>query len=126
MCRTSRTSGSTRADPTPRTKGGSARRPVSGTGGTKLGWPGANLRSTVHDVRAADAGGVTTPARPAFAGIYPALFVVLWSTGFIAAKYGLPYAPPFTFLLVRFALVAALMSIVALATRAPWPAWREV
>ena len=41
-------------------------------------------------------------AQPAF----PALFVVLWSTGFIAAKYGLPYAPPLTFLLVRFALVA--------------------
>jgi drug/metabolite transporter (DMT)-like permease len=56
-----------------------------------------------------------------------ALFVVLWSTGFIAAKYGLPYAPPLSFLLVRFALVALLMTIVALATRAKWPAtWREV
>jgi len=30
---------------------------------------------------------------------FPALFVVLWSTGFIAAKYGLPYAPPYKFLL---------------------------
>ena len=56
-----------------------------------------------------------------------ALFVVLWSTGFIAAKYGLPYAPPLSFLLVRFALVALLMTIVALATRAKWPAtWRDV
>jgi drug/metabolite transporter (DMT)-like permease len=52
---------------------------------------------------------------------YPVLFVVLWSTGFIAAKYGLPYAPPLTFLLYRFALVASLMAVVALATRAPWP-----
>jgi drug/metabolite transporter (DMT)-like permease len=52
---------------------------------------------------------------------FPALFVLLWSTGFIAAKFGLPYAPPLTFLLLRFALVAALMMIVALATRAPWP-----
>ena len=69
---------------------------------------------------------MTTPARPAFAGIYPALFVVLWSTGFIAAKYGLPYAPPFTFLLVRFALVAALMSGVALTTRAIWPSRRDI
>jgi drug/metabolite transporter (DMT)-like permease len=50
------------------------------------------------------------------------LFVLLWSTGFIAAKYGLPYAPPLTFLLVRFALVALLMTAVALAMRAPWPA----
>ena len=53
--------------------------------------------------------------------LLPALFVVLWSTGFIAAKYGLPYAPPLKFLLVRFSLVTALMSVVALATRAPWP-----
>ena len=55
----------------------------------------------------------------------PALFVVLWSTGFISAKYGLPYAPPLKFLLVRFALVALLMSVVALVTRAPWPASRR-
>jgi drug/metabolite transporter (DMT)-like permease len=52
---------------------------------------------------------------------YPILFVVLWSTGFIAAKYGLPYAPPLTFLLYRFALVATLMGAVALVTRARWP-----
>lgn len=51
----------------------------------------------------------------------PGLFVVLWSTGFIAAKYGLPYAPPLEFLLVRFALVASLMTLVAFATRATWP-----
>ena len=53
--------------------------------------------------------------------LFPALFVVLWSTGFIAAKYGLPYAPPFKFLFYRFALVAILMSLVVLATRPPWP-----
>jgi drug/metabolite transporter (DMT)-like permease len=53
------------------------------------------------------------------------LFVVLWSTGFIVAKYGLPYAPPLKFLLHRFVLVAALMLVVSLATRAPWPSRRE-
>jgi len=53
---------------------------------------------------------------------FPFLFVLLWSTGFIAAKYGLAYAPPLTFLLYRFVLVAALMGIVAVATRAVWPA----
>ncbi len=58
---------------------------------------------------------------PRGAPLFPALFVLLWSTGFIAAKYGLPYAPPLTFLLYRFALVAALMLAVALATSAPWP-----
>lgn len=54
-------------------------------------------------------------------GAYPAVFVILWSTGFIAAKYGLPYAPPLTFLLWRFVAVAALMGVVAFATGALWP-----
>jgi drug/metabolite transporter (DMT)-like permease len=52
--------------------------------------------------------------------VFPVLFVLLWSTGFIAAKFGLPYAPPLKFLLYRFVLVAALMAVVAAATRAPW------
>jgi drug/metabolite transporter (DMT)-like permease len=52
---------------------------------------------------------------------FPVLFVLLWGTGFIAAKYGLPYAPPLTFLLYRFVLVALLMTAVALATGATWP-----
>ena len=58
-------------------------------------------------------------------GAYPLLFVVLWSTGFIAAKYGLPYAPPLTFLLYRFALVALLMAMVCVFTGARWPTRRE-
>ena len=57
--------------------------------------------------------------------LLPALFVILWSTGFISAKYGLPYAPPLKFLLVRFAFVAVLMTGVAFATRASWPAGRR-
>lgn len=57
----------------------------------------------------------------------PALFVVLWSTGFIAAKFGLPYAPPLKFLLLRFVLAAGLMALVAGFTRAAWPRdWRQV
>ena len=51
----------------------------------------------------------------------PATFVFLWSTGFIGAKYGIPYAEPFTFLSVRFSIVIALMLLVCLITRAPWP-----
>ena len=34
----------------------------------------------------------------------PAMFVLIWSTGFIVAKFGLPYAPPLTFLVLRYAL----------------------
>jgi drug/metabolite transporter (DMT)-like permease len=51
----------------------------------------------------------------------PGLFVLLWSTGFVSAKYGLPYAEPLTFLVLRFALVVALMLPLALAMRAVWP-----
>ncbi|MFN3986698.1 MAG: DMT family transporter [Rhodocyclaceae bacterium] len=57
----------------------------------------------------------------------PFLFVLLWSTGFLGAKFGLPYAEPLTFLSIRYALVIALMACVALAMRAPWPRdWRQV
>jgi drug/metabolite transporter (DMT)-like permease len=51
----------------------------------------------------------------------PALFVVLWSTGFIGARLGLPHAGPLTFLALRFGIAAGLLVLVALATRAPWP-----
>ena len=57
--------------------------------------------------------------------IYPFLFVFLWSTGFIGAKYGLPYAEPLSFLLSRYGLVIALMLVIALVTRAPWPERRR-
>lgn len=53
--------------------------------------------------------------------ILPLLFVFLWSTGFIGAKFGLPYAEPLSFLLVRYGIVITLMTALALATRAPWP-----
>jgi drug/metabolite transporter (DMT)-like permease len=52
---------------------------------------------------------------------YPVLFVFLWSTGFIGAKYGLPHAEPLTFLALRYAIVIVLMALLAWATKAPWP-----
>jgi len=55
------------------------------------------------------------------AWIFPGLFVVLWSTGFIGAKLGLPYAEPATFLLIRFALVQVVLLPACLLMRAPWP-----
>jgi drug/metabolite transporter (DMT)-like permease len=51
----------------------------------------------------------------------PLLFVLLWSTGFIGAKLGLPHADPLTFLLLRYLLVISLMTLLALLMRAPWP-----
>lgn len=55
------------------------------------------------------------------ATLLPWLFVLLWSTGFIGAKFGLPYVEPLTFLSIRYAVVIALMVPVALLLRAPWP-----
>ena len=51
----------------------------------------------------------------------PGLFVLLWSTGFIGAKLGLPYAEPLSFLLIRFACVIGLLGLLALVLRRPWP-----
>jgi drug/metabolite transporter (DMT)-like permease len=55
----------------------------------------------------------------------PAVFVLLWSTGFIGAKYGLPYVEPLTFLAVRMVFVVLLLAVIVLATRARWPNRRE-
>jgi drug/metabolite transporter (DMT)-like permease len=46
-----------------------------------------------------------------------ALFVLLWSTGFVGAKYGLPDAEPFTFLALRLLIAAALLAIAAAIAR---------
>ncbi len=51
----------------------------------------------------------------------PLLFVLIWSTGFIVAKFGLPYAPPLTFLLLRYAGVLAILLPALYLVRAPWP-----
>jgi len=50
--------------------------------------------------------------------IAPALFVFLWSTGFIGARYGLPYIEPLTFLALRISFAAVIMAAIALLTGA--------
>lgn len=67
------------------------------------------------------------PATTPWITAMPVVFVLLWSTGFIGAKLGLPYAEPFTFLFVRFVAVIAALTVAAIAFRAPWPAnWSAV
>ena len=63
----------------------------------------------------------TLASHALFARAMPALFVLLWATGFIGAKLGMPYAPPLKFLLWRFVFVIAFMALLAWAVRAPWP-----
>ena len=49
----------------------------------------------------------------------PLLFVFLWSTGFIGAKYIVPYAEPFTFLTIRYFLAALILFGIAYAFKQP-------
>jgi drug/metabolite transporter (DMT)-like permease len=64
----------------------------------------------------------TTPAASsAWITAMPFVFVLLWSTGFVVAKFGLPYAPPLTFLLLRFSSVLLILGPLVLLMRAPWP-----
>jgi drug/metabolite transporter (DMT)-like permease len=51
----------------------------------------------------------------------PAVFVLIWSTGFIVAKFGLPYAPPLTFLVIRYLLSIVCFLIWIGLSRAVWP-----
>ncbi len=51
----------------------------------------------------------------------PGIFVVLWSTGFIGARLGLPYSEPFTFLFIRFALVIMILVPVCFVFEKQWP-----
>ena len=57
----------------------------------------------------------------AWTAIIPWLFVLLWSSGFIGSKLGVPYAEPFTFLTLRYCIVLMILVPIALITRAPWP-----
>ena len=75
---------------------------------------------------AATTAPAASPLCNLLVGTMPGIFVVLWSTGFIGAKLGLPYAGPMTFLALRFLIVAAVMLAVSLAAGAAWPrSWRE-
>lgn len=74
-----------------------------------------------------DRGQRTTAA---WSAAMPLIFVLIWSTGFIVAKYAAPHAPPLTFLLYRYLGVVLVLLPVVVATRARWPAtareWRDI
>ncbi len=57
--------------------------------------------------------------------IIPLLFAVLWSTGFVGAKYGLPYIEPFTFLSVRLILAILIIGFIVLLLKPPLPSERR-
>jgi len=55
----------------------------------------------------------------------PALFVFLWSTGFVGAKYIVPYAEPFTFLTIRYVIAAAILIAIAAILKQPLKLTRD-
>jgi drug/metabolite transporter (DMT)-like permease len=51
----------------------------------------------------------------------PGVFVLLWASGFVGAKFGLPYAEPLTFLFLRMLAAVFLLVAVILLSRPKWP-----
>jgi drug/metabolite transporter (DMT)-like permease len=70
--------------------------------------------------------GVTTmSAQRLFFLATPALFVLIWSTGWIAARYAAPFSDPLWYLTIRFFLAGLVLALFAMAVRAPWPLGRR-
>jgi len=67
---------------------------------------------------------------PKVVAVMPVIFVLLWSTGFIVAKYAALHAPPLTFLLWRYATAVLVLLPLVAVSGAPWPrnpaAWLHV
>lgn len=51
----------------------------------------------------------------------PATFVVLWATGFIGARYAMPWCEPFLFLTARFAIAGTIIALIAVVGGIKWP-----
>jgi drug/metabolite transporter (DMT)-like permease len=67
----------------------------------------------------------STDSSSAWLRAMPAVFVLIWSTGFIVARYGMPHAPPFSFLAMRYALSIFCFSIWIYFAKVKWPQTRE-
>lgn len=66
----------------------------------------------------------TASARDRLVQAMPPVFVLIWSTGFIVARYGMPYAPPISFLSLRYALSVLSFGLWIALSRAAWPRGR--
>lgn len=56
----------------------------------------------------------------------PFFFIVLYGSGFVGAKYGLPYSTPLSFLTLRFLIAGMLLMAIAQLLRASMPSWRDM
>ena len=66
-----------------------------------------------------------TPAIRLLIVTAPALFVVMWATGFVVARLSAPHADPLTFLAIRFPIAGVLFALIALGLSAQWPSGRQ-
>ena len=62
--------------------------------------------------------------RDALLASMPAVFVLVWSTGFVVARYGMPHAPPMGFLALRYALSVLAFAVWIVISKAAWPVGR--
>ena len=67
---------------------------------------------------------MTSSQQGALLRAMPVVFVLIWSTGFIVARYGMPHAPPITFLSIRYALSLLCFGLWIALARAEWPKTR--
>ncbi len=74
----------------------------------------------MSSVNGAEGGGISVWLRA-----MPVIFVLIWSTGFIVAKFGLPYAPPLTFLVIRYILSILCFLVWIQLSGAAWPTQRS-
>lgn len=63
--------------------------------------------------------------RDALLRAMPAVFVLIWSTGFVVARFGMPHAPPLTFLSWRYAFSVAAFAVWIRWSGAAWPRGRD-
>ena len=63
---------------------------------------------------------------PGWVVVASALFIFFWASGFVAAKYGLPYTEPFTFLTLRFLIALIILTPLAFVWRVRWPTERTI
>jgi len=64
---------------------------------------------------------VVADNRRALIRAMPWVFVLIWSTGFVVARFGMPHAPPFKFLAIRFALSVVCFGVWIALARVAWP-----
>ena len=82
----------------------------------------SRARGPVHDMAHDTAYGLAHDR--ALLRLMPWVFVLIWSTGFVVARYAMPHAPPLSFLSIRYALSIACFALWIALARAAWPRGR--